>query len=163
MARGSRKTDIIIEVAAWKDAWPSHAADIRALERALRRHEAAAGRMLEGQFVVVLAGDERLRELNRQFRGKNKPTNVLSFPDEEAPFGGIVLALETITAEAQVQGKLFINHAKHMILHGFLHLLGYDHERVREARLMEATEIAILGAMRVSNPYVPLSKGRGRA
>ena len=163
MARGCRKTDIIIEVAAWKDAWPSHAADIRALERALRRHEASAGRRLVGQFVVVLADDERLRELNQQFRGKNKPTNVLSFPDEEAPFGGIALALETIEAEAREQGKNFINHSKHMILHGFLHLLGYDHKRIREARLMEAMEIAILASMRVSNPYLPSSKGRGRA
>ena len=163
MTRGSQRTDIIVETGGWTAAWPDRSADIRALVRALRRHEASAGRRLDGQFVVVLTDDRRLKELNSRFRGKNKPTNVLSFPDEESPFGGIALALETVEAEARAQGKKFMNHANHMILHGFLHLIGYDHKRVGEARLMEATEIAILAAMRIPNPYLPSSKGRGRA
>jgi probable rRNA maturation factor len=163
MTRGSKMTDIIVETAGWKTAWPDREADIRALARALRHAEAAEGRRLEGQFVVVLTNDARLTDLNRRFRGKNKPTNVLSFPDAEAPFGGIALALETVEGEARTQGKNFINHAKHMILHGFLHLIGYDHRRVAEARLMEATEIAILAGMRIPNPYLPSPRGRGRA
>mgnify|MGYP001355700429 CR=1 FL=1 len=83
--------------------------------------------------------------------------------DVEQPFGGVALALETILAEAREQGKNFKNHAKHMILHGFLHLLGYGHKRVAEARLLDATEIAILASMRIPNPYQPSSKGHGRA
>ena len=163
MTRATTAIEIIVETAAWKDAWPGYAAAIRALARALVRHETLLGRRPEGQFVVVLADDKRLKNLNRQFRSKNKPTNVLSFPDDEAPFGGIALAFETIEVESRGQGKTFINHAKHMILHGFLHLLGHDHKRTVEARLMEATEIAILGSMRIPNPYLPMSKGHGRA
>jgi probable rRNA maturation factor len=163
MARASQTTEIIVETASWMAAWPGLVTDIRVLARAVVRREASAGRRREGQFVVVLADDRRLRDLNRQFRGKNKPTNVLSFPDDEAPFGGIALAIETIEAEAMGQGKKFINHSKHMILHGFLHLLGYDHKRAEEARLMEATEIAILASMRIPNPYLPSSKGQSRA
>jgi probable rRNA maturation factor len=90
-----------------------------------------------------------------------KPTNVLSFPDQEVPYGGIALAFETVGREAQQQGKSFINHSKHMILHGFLHLLGYDHIQPGAARLMEGLEIAILSDMNISNPYE--GEGHSRA
>jgi probable rRNA maturation factor len=77
----------------------------------------------------------------------------LSFPDPAAPLGGIALALETIRREAKGQNKSFANHAKHLILHGFLHLLDYDHVDRRDARLMEQVEIAILKQMGLPNPY----------
>lgn len=161
MARGGIKTEILIEAAAWKTAWPRLRADIRALAQALAASDAFRGVEGGGQFAVVLADDRRLHDLNKRFRGKDKPTNVLSFPDAEVPFGGIALSFETIKREAREQGKPLINHAKHMILHGFLHLLGHDHQRVRDARLMEGLETAILAGMRIPDPYQ--AKGRPRA
>lgn len=161
MAPRAIKTEILIEDGAWREAWPSLRADIRSIVKAISASDAFAVSPADGQFVVVLADDGRLQELNLRFRGKDKPTNVLSFPDPEAPFGGIALSLETIRREARVQGKPLVNHAKHMILHGFLHLLGFDHVRSRDARLMEGLETAILAAMRIPDPYK--AKGRPRA
>jgi probable rRNA maturation factor len=105
------------------------------------------------EVAVVFASDARLRALNAKFRGKDKPTNVLAFENPAAPLGGIALAFETISREAKAQGKTFVNHSKHLILHGFLHLAGYDHHTARDARLMEGLEIAILSAMGIPNPY----------
>jgi probable rRNA maturation factor len=111
----------------------------------------------EGAEVSFLfCDDARIRELNRQFRGKDKPTNVLSFPgpvDDAQFLGDIALAFETISREAQEQGKSLEHHCRHMIVHGFLHLLGYDHEESIEAEEMEATEIRILQALGVEDPY----------
>lgn len=116
-------------------------------------------RLREGAEVSFLFGDDaRVRELNRQFRGKDQPTNVLSFPGpeplESALFlGDIALAFETIAREAREQGKTLQDHSRHMIVHGFLHLLGYDHEDDAEADEMEAWEVRILRALGVENPY----------
>jgi probable rRNA maturation factor len=104
---------------------------------------------------VLLADDAALRALNRDWRGKDKPTNVLSFP---APQGGemlgdIALAAETVAAEAQAQGKPFAAHMAHLLAHGFLHLLGYDHEIEAEAEAMEARERAILVSLGLPDPY----------
>ena len=113
----------------------------------------------EGAEVSLLfCDDARIRELNRQFRAKDKPTNVLSFPGpeplEKAHFlGDIALAFETIDREAREQGKTLDSHCRHMIVHGFLHLLGYDHEDADEAEEMEASEIRALHALGVKNPY----------
>lgn len=161
MARGAVKTEILIEDVAWRAAWPTLRADIRALVKYVSGSQAMQGSARAGQFVVVLAGDLRLHDLNKRFRGKDKPTNVLSFPDPDAPFGGIALSVETIRREARVQDKPFVNHAKHMILHGFLHLLGFDHQRMKDARLMEGLETAILASMSIPDPYK--AKGRPRA
>jgi probable rRNA maturation factor len=114
-----------------------------------------------GEVALIFDSDERLKALNLEFRGKHRPTNVLSFPDSECPVGGLAVAFETVRREAQAQRKTFINHSKHMILHGFLHLLGYNHNRSREARLMEALEIAILSDMGISNPYTLKDRPRG--
>ena len=105
-------------------------------------------------LAVVFASDARLRALNAKFRGKDKPTNVLAFENPAAPLGGIALAFETVFREAKAQRKTFVNHSKHLILHGFLHLAGYDHHSARAARLMEGLEIAILSDMGIPNPYV---------
>lgn len=158
----SSPVEVVIQVEnpGWRTRWPRHGSQIRQmiaqaapLVRFPKRHPA-------GVMAVVLANDKRLKALNGQFRGKDKATNVLSFPDEEEPFGGIALALETIQREAKEQEKPFINHAKHMILHGFLHLLGYDHQSDREARLMERLETAILADMAIPNPYEFKDKAR---
>ena len=113
-----------------------------------------------GSVSVLLGDDAAIAELNRQFRGKAGPTNVLSFPPaqvgEGAPagfLGDIALAAETIAAEAETQGKSFADHAAHLAVHGFLHLLGYDHRNPSEAEAMEARERAILAALGIENPY----------
>lgn len=144
---------VSVEHAKWRSKWPTLKRDIPALLRdAGARKELAAP--AKGVVSIVLTDDAALRHLNGQFRGKDKPTNVLSFPDSAEPLGGIAVAYETVFREAAEQNKKFVNHAKHMILHGFLHLLGYDHVVKREARLMEGIEIAILTGLGIPNPYV---------
>jgi probable rRNA maturation factor len=113
------------------------------------------------ELTVVLADDAFVRELNHTYRGKNQPTNVLSFANEAPPakgeeiyLGDVVLALETIEREAQAQGKSFKAHATHLIVHGVLHLLGHDHMRRNEAKTMEGLEVKILKKLKVKNPYL---------
>lgn len=118
---------------------------------------------LRGELSVVLCDDDFIRTLNREYRGKDKPTNVLSFPQIEfregegfgdpVPFGDLILAYETIIREAEEQKKSFSSHFTHLIIHGTLHLLGYDHETEGEAEEMESLEIAILEQMGIENPY----------
>ena len=85
------------------------------------------------ELAVVLADDEFVQNLNSQYRGKNQPTNVLSFPNSSPNLGDIILALETVECEAKEQGKTFRDHAIHLLIHGFLHLLGYDHLQEKDA------------------------------
>lgn len=158
MAKGRLTVDVRIEYPAWRKAFPRAGAVVRELVReAALRPELSAPL---GEVAVVFADDARLRGLNARFRGKDKATNVLSFSDPVSPPGGIALAFETVSAEAQVQNKSIINHSKHLILHGLLHLLGYDHETARGARLMEGLEIAILSDMGIPNPYLLRTKTR---
>jgi probable rRNA maturation factor len=127
------------------------------LSRALAA--AAAAENTAGSVSVLLGDDVSIAALNKQFRGKDAPTNVLSFPAAEvgAPddgfLGDIALAAETIAAEAEFQGKSFDNHAAHLIVHGFLHLLGYDHMNEADAEAMEARERAILVSLGIDDPY----------
>lgn len=115
--------------------------------------------LAEGAEVSLLfCDDAAIRALNRQFRGQDKPTNVLSFPGPEpvesaAFLGDIAVAFETVAREALEQGKSLEQHCRHMIVHGFLHLLGYDHEDDEEAEAMEAMEIRILRRLGVDDPY----------
>lgn len=109
-------------------------------------------------ITIVLGNDAEVKELNHQYRAKNKPTNVLSFPDGsvidgQKQWGDIILAYETIVCEAASQGKSIKHHVTHLTIHGVLHLLGFDHETEKEAGIMEAYEIAILARMGVANPY----------
>lgn len=121
------------------------------------------------EITVVLADDAFIQELNRDYLGKDKPTNVLSFPavadlektgrnlvkgQRDFYLGDIVLAVETIEREAAEQGKTIEAHLTHLLVHGTLHLLGHDHEDDSEAILMERIEIKILKKLGVRNPYL---------
>jgi probable rRNA maturation factor len=121
---------------------------------------AAAVEQVEGVVSVLLGDDHSMAGMNKEFRGKDGPTNVLSFPpvnpDPQGPqhfIGDIALAVETIVEEAQFQGKSFDNHAAHLVVHGFLHLLGYDHESNEDAVRMEAREREILASIGIDDPY----------
>ncbi len=119
---------------------------------------ALAAQRSKGHVTILLTDDKEVRGLNSNYRKKNKPTNVLSFPDGEThgdfiSLGDIVLAYDTIAREADDQGKKFVHHAQHLVVHGVLHLLGYDHEIDDEADAMEKREIKILGLMGIANPY----------
>ncbi len=119
-------------------------------------------------MAVVLADDAFIKSLNRDYRGKNKATNVLSFPSEPAieagaktyakagefELGDIILAYETVAREAAEQNKSFASHARHLLVHGTLHLLGYDHMEEHEAQAMEKLEIKILEKQGIDNPYL---------
>lgn len=150
--------DVEIEDEAWSAAVPDVATVVeRAADAALTRDGA------EGDVVVLLTDDETVRDLNARFRGKDRPTNVLSFPappmppslagQDETPLGDIVLAYGVCAAEAEAQGKSLENHLTHLAVHGVLHLLGRDHEVEVEAEEMEGEERAILSGLGISDPY----------
>jgi probable rRNA maturation factor len=113
------------------------------------------------ELAIVLSDDSAIRSLNRQWRGKNAPTNVLSFPAVTAgkgrsapPYvGDVVIAYQTTAREAAAEGKPFNHHLAHLAIHGFLHLLGYDHENDRDAEAMERLERRILKRIGVADPY----------
>jgi len=151
--------DILVEAGAWPSkAW------LRALtERSLAAAIAAARpRMTPAtEISLVFTDDDHIRDLNREYRGKDKATNVLSFPAPPArrgtfgpPLGDIVFAAETIAREAEAEALSLDDHLAHLIVHGFLHLLDYDHEDNREAAVMEKLETAILAGLGVADPYV---------
>jgi probable rRNA maturation factor len=116
-----------------------------------------------GQIAISMTDDEHMQKLNEAYRGKGQPTNVLSFPapaiphtPEVAPhLGDIALGFETVAGEAASSGKLFEHHVTHLLVHGVLHLLGYDHVEQAAAEEMEALEVQILDDLGISNPYMP--------
>lgn len=106
----------------------------------------------EGNIAISLTSDENITELNHQFRGKNKSTNVLSFPDDDR-LGDIAISYQTIKSEAEQQGKNIKDHLAHMLVHGVLHLLGHDHEEDNQAEEMEELERKILADLSIGDPY----------
>jgi probable rRNA maturation factor len=123
--------------------------------------EASGAQILDGAEVSVrLANDAQIRALNAQWRGVDNPTNVLSFPAAPlgktavAPMlGDIVVAFETAEREAAQESKTFADHVAHLVVHGFLHLLGFDHQIAFEADRMEALETSILAQLEIADPY----------
>ena len=106
------------------------------------------------EVSLVLADDMFIQKLNRQYREKDKPTNVLSFEaNVEDYIGDIIMAHETVQREAEEQGKSFKHHFQHLLIHGYLHLQGHDHENEDEAKLMESIEISLLSQLGIANPY----------
>jgi probable rRNA maturation factor len=137
--------------------WRSH----RGLQAKLTRAADAARRStrLKGGFSILLAGDRRLRDLNREFRGKDKPTNVLSFSSVNPTYAGdIAIAYGVTKKEAKTAGKELADHASHLVVHGVLHLAGYDHERPKDAKAMEPLEVKILKALGIADPYAAPDK-----
>ena len=113
-------------------------------------------------MVVLLTSDEAVRDLNARFRRQDKPTNVLSFPAAQNPenhLGDIALAFETCEREAAEQGKSLAHHLQHLVAHGALHLVGYDHQSEPEAQVMEALEREILSGLGVPDPYAATGQG----
>jgi probable rRNA maturation factor len=152
----------------WRDMVDADALARKAIEAscALARVKLRAG----AEVGVQLADDEQVRALNRQWRKIDKPTNVLSFPAASAKglasapmLGDIVLAYETMCKEASDEGKTPRDHTAHLIVHGFLHLLGFDHSSDVQAEEMEELESRILARVGVSDPYaVPTPVGATR-
>ena len=107
------------------------------------------------EVSVVFTDGEEISKLNGQYRGQNKPTNVLSFPCdlEHEILGDIVIAIDVVEREAADQKKEFFDHFRHLVVHSMLHLLGYDHITDEEAQIMESLEIEILESLSISNPY----------
>jgi len=157
--------DVPIELAILVEAgkWP----DENALAAVAGRVLAATIDVLaldveeQTELSLVFTDDAHIRQLNAAWRGKDKPTNVLSFPIADAEpglplppmLGDIVLAFETVQREALAEEKPFEHHLAHLILHGFLHLLGYDHEEEGEAERMEESERRVLAVLAIPDPY----------
>ena len=148
--------DILVQSPQWQ-AEPESAATahraVLAAAKALSTNNA--------EVAIVLTDDSAIRALNRDWRGLDNPTNVLSFPASRtirpdratAPLGDIVIAYETVAREAAREGKPFLHHLAHLAVHGFLHLMGYDHAADHEAAAMEQLERDILARLRVPDPY----------
>jgi probable rRNA maturation factor len=166
MRRYSRRPaiDILVQSPLW-DLNPEAKAVLR---RAIRKASSVVS--TQGELSVVLADDSAVRTLNRTWRYKDAPTNVLSFPVESTSarrgtprlLGDIVIAHETTAREARAQGKSFADHLAHLAVHGFLHLAGYDHVEDDEAEKMERLEATILAGLAVPNPYAAPDVSVGR-
>ena len=149
---------ICVEDDAWMTALPDY-------ERVCLRAARAAAAMRSApdepaEMALMLTDDAAVRALNRTYRQKDKPTNVLSFPgDAAAPpghplmLGDIVLAYGTVAGEAAAQGKPLADHVTHLVVHGVLHLLGFDHENDEDAEEMEGLETRILAGLGIPDPY----------
>ncbi|WP_298498224.1 rRNA maturation RNase YbeY [uncultured Maritimibacter sp.] len=153
--------DLVIEDERW-EAFGLEALAERAVSATL------ADRAVEGEVALLACDDTRIADLNSEFRQKGQPTNVLSWPSEErgavapggAPYpptdeelGDIAIAYDTCEREASEQGKSMEHHVTHLLVHGTLHLLGYDHIDDKDADLMENLEVEILGKLGIADPY----------
>jgi probable rRNA maturation factor len=168
---------------AWRRALPGGGGIARrAAWAALAGAASRDGRRLDGpaELSLVLADDALLHHLNHQYRGVDKPTNVLSFSGGVGPgpvpsgfpgggagvpamLGDVVLAVETVAAEAAAQGKTMGDHFSHLVVHGVLHLLGYDHLTAAEAGAMESLEVEVLAGLGVADPYRQPARSRRRS
>ena len=163
----SLSLDFQIALAGWQRI-PHLRAKLKKAAQAVHTHIPAKFRF-NARATVLLSGNAKIRQLNHDFRGMDKPTNVLSFPqfdpkdlpkagknEEIVEIGDIALALQVTTKEAKLDNKPLINHVTHLVIHGLLHLYGYDHGDDHEAEAMEKLEIKIMKALELPNPYAPL-------
>ncbi|MGE0746964.1 MAG: rRNA maturation RNase YbeY [Rhodospirillales bacterium] len=171
---GSIRVDVSVRHAPWRRAAQGVVGSVRAAARAAAG--AARPALPPVEISVVLADDAFVAGLNEGYRGKAGPTNVLSFPALDlAPrtaiprgpagttaLGDVVLAFETTRREAAESGRPVADHLAHLVVHGVLHLLGYDHETAAQARRMEALEVSVLAGLGIANPYHPRHAVRAR-
>ncbi len=154
-------TEVLVVADCWRDEPRAEAVIQRAIAAAA---EAVDEDLADAELAVMLTDDSGIRTLNANWRGIDKPTNVLSFPalqaetarkDSDPPrmLGDIAIAYETMRREAGEQRKPFDHHLSHLAVHGFLHLIGYDHETDDDAETMEALEQEILGQLGIADPY----------
>jgi probable rRNA maturation factor len=173
----SAKFEIAVRILdpAWRQLWPAAVGAARAAARMVldgtaNRPFSDSGQVVE--LTIVLADDCEVRRLNRDYRSIDKPTNVLSFggandgrrrmAGEPVILGDVILARETVAAEAAAQEKSIASHAVHLVVHGVLHLLGHDHKLAREADAMETLETDLLARLGIANPYVARAGRRAR-
>ncbi len=166
MSEVNASIEVAVLCAGWRDTLPdaTEVARLAARQALARGARPTAGTLIARvELSIRLADDAEQRRLNRDWRGIDRPTNVLAFPGWEpgaplpagAPWllGDVSLAYETVAREAQQQGKPFSDHFRHLVVHGVLHLLGYDHATASEAKQMEALETSILAGLGVADPY----------
>jgi probable rRNA maturation factor len=152
--------EVLVAADCWHNAPDAEAVIRRAIVTAAGSVDADIG---GAELAIMLTDDSTILTLNRDWRGIDKPTNVLSFPARpptadkagNAPrmLGDIAIAYETLRREANHEGKPFNNHLSHLAIHGFLHLIGYDHEDDEDAEVMEAREAEILARLGIPDPY----------
>jgi probable rRNA maturation factor len=153
--------EVLVAADCWHNAPGAEAVIRRAIVTAAGSVDADIG---GAELAIMLTDDSTIRALNRDWRGLDKPTNVLSFPVQpptaasktgDAPrmLGDIAIAYETLRREADHEGKPFNHHLTHLAIHGFLHLIGYDHEDDADAEVMEAREAEILARLGIPDPY----------
>ena len=154
-------SEVLIVADGWQAEPDAEAVIQRAIAAAAGMADADTG---EAELAIMLTDDAGIRTLNSNWRGIDKPTNVLSFPalqptghsgPDDAPrmLGDIAIAYETTRKEADDEQKPFDHHLSHLAVHGFLHLIGYDHEKDDEAEVMEALETEILAQLGIPDPY----------
>ena len=155
------ETEILVTADCWQRESGAEAAIHRAIEAAAQTLEAET---FDAELAIMLTDDDGIRTLNKNWRGIDRPTNVLSFPalqpvgpldedDDPRMLGDIAIAYETTRAEADAEQKPFESHLSHLAIHGFLHLIGYDHEKDTDAEIMEELERKILAQLGIPDPY----------
>ncbi len=165
----SQPAGLSLDVLIDDKGWPTFAADHEYTSRIARTIASVIAVSADQVAAISFANDAAVRDLNARYRSADKPTNVLSFPAPPAsadfagprPLGDIILARETIEREAGEQGITLADHTTHLIVHGCLHLFGYDHGDARAADEMETLEIDILGLLGIANPYTEELNDRG--
>jgi probable rRNA maturation factor len=155
-ADGIPATSIVTDIAILSDLWEG----LPEAESVVRRAVAAVAARpdiavpAEAELSLALSDDATVQGLNRDYRAKDKPTNVLSFPAPHGPLlGDVIIAFETLTREAAEEQLTPADHLAHLTIHGLLHLLGYDHETEAEALRMEALETSILAGLGIRDPH----------
>lgn len=157
-------SDLEIDVVHADDHWPETMSGRRIdsviIEAIAKSYELSDATIASpAEICVLLSDDNHQQSLNKQYRTKDQSTNVLSFPQIEAfaslsgLLGDIVLARQTIVSEAQEQEKSLHDHLSHLVVHGFLHILGYDHQNDIQAKLMESLETKVLSQLGIEDPY----------